>query len=116
MLILFNDIEQFLIEVAKDRELIRDKIVRLAQVTRQAKAGPLSTISLVATCIIRGHVVRLQHSFGQVYILDGKPGDPQSTAQFDKLKQAAEQLERNLIAMPLDVRGGIFNIPEVHND
>jgi hypothetical protein len=116
MLVLFNDIEEYLVEVGKDRELVHDKIVRLAQMTRGTKVGPLFNLNLVATCIIRGHVIRLQRSFGQVFLVDGKAGDVQSAAQFLKIKQAAEHLEKSLVAMGLDVRGGIFNIPESHSD
>ena len=99
--IAFNDPDEFLEELARDRETVDRKILRVT--VRRRYASPFVTVSVVATALVGGQVVRLEQRIGQAFAAAENVTEvaTKTQAALDKLTEAGK-------ALSLEVRAGVF--------
>lgn len=97
----FNDPDEFLDEIRKDQDRIDRKILRVT--VRRRYGEPFVTISVVATAMIEGLIVKLEHRIGESFPGDEKANGISTKTQaiLDKLTEAGKSLE-------LDLRTGVY--------
>jgi hypothetical protein len=97
----FNDPDEFLEEVRRDKDKIARGILRLT--VRRRYGEPFVTVSVVATIVIEGTVVKLEHRVGEAFVGDEKAHGLATKTQaiLDKISDAAKGLG-------LEVRAGVY--------
>lgn len=97
----FNDPDEFLDEVRRDRNRVARGILRLT--VRRRYGNPFVTVAVVASAMIENTVVRLDHRVGEAFAGDEAANGLAAKAQavLDKLAEAARNLG-------LEVRAGVY--------
>ncbi|HWP59481.1 MAG TPA: hypothetical protein VNL14_16435 [Candidatus Acidoferrales bacterium] len=105
----FNDPQEFLREIAQDKERIHRKIVRLTTLYTQSKTLPIMYVSVLATALIEGEtpardsIVRLEHFCGDIM---GVGHTDEKTRE--RVSKAQGVIEGYCRDMDLDVRAGVY--------
>jgi hypothetical protein len=97
----FNDPDEFLEEVRKDHDRVDRAILRLT--VRRRYGEPFVTVSVVATAVIEGTVVRLEHRIGDAFV-----GDEKSNGLAAKTKTVLGKLADAAKPLGLEVRAGVY--------
>lgn len=97
----FNDPDEFLEEARKDHDRIDRGILRLT--VRRRYGEPFVTVSVVATAVIEGTVVRLEHRIGEAFV-----GDEKSNGLATKTKTVLDKLSNAAKPLGLEARAGVF--------
>jgi hypothetical protein len=106
MKILFNDTPDFLEELSKDKSRIERGIVRINFLTKAAGATGLSSRTLIAQCIVDGHVITLEKFIGEFW-----PGQEKRNEEIRmKGEEARGELFNRLLRINLEVRGGLISV------
>ena len=98
----FHQVSEFLDELRKDRGKVDRGIVRMA--FRHTKNPPLTTLTLVASAVVAGHVVTLERRCGEFMFADG----PDSKPVQDRGDEFADMVKQACAEMNLEVRSGVF--------
>ena len=97
----FNDPDEYLAEITRDRDRIDRQILRVT--VRRRYGEPFVTVSVVATVTVEGTLVKLEHRVGEAFAGDEKANGLTAKTQaiLDKLTEAGK-------ALGLEVRAGVF--------
>ena len=102
----FTDAAEFTAELGKDWGLVERAIVRLTTVTRPAREvdiPELRHVSVVATALVDGRIVRLDRYCGQLW------GVPEGDKQVLELAGQVQRLiEEFCVEAGLEVRAGVY--------
>ena len=105
MMVRFNSVEEFLAELAADVELVERKIVRVTNLFRQ-KSPSFHDVTVVASAIVRSHIVRLDRLVGAVMdTRDLTESDREVRARADGI---LTEIELKVQKMGLNARAGIY--------
>ena len=102
MKVQFHAVEEFLAEITKEREQVDRRILRVTVLRRFH--DPFVHVFLLATAVIGGTIVRLDHRLGECFAMD-------TTATAGIGKKAEElmaRLDREAQQLGLEVRAGVF--------
>ncbi len=102
MKVQFHAVEEFLVEITKDKDRVDQKILRLTVLRRFH--DPFVHMFLLATAVVGGTIVRLDQRLGECFAAD-------ATAAGTIGKKAEEllaRLDREAAALGLEVRAGVF--------
>lgn len=103
----FNDANEFLKELAKDRDHVERRIVRLTNLYRPSQRVPsIQHLSVVATTRVGRELVRLETYCGDLWNL----GRDQSV--LDKAKVLHQTIEDGCASLGLEVRSGVLDDEE----
>lgn len=98
----FSYPDDFLDELAKDKEKVDRGIVRLVYSFKPSKLSPnITHLSVVATALVAGQVYRLEHYCGDLWRIES-----QDQAVHDKGISVKKQIEYGCSRLGLEVRGG----------
>ncbi len=97
----FNDPDEFLTELRRDRERIDRGILRVT--VRRRYGSPFVTVSVVATAVVEGVLVKLEHRIGEAFA-----GDEKATGLAEKTGAVLDKLTGAGKSLGLDVRAGVF--------
>lgn len=107
MKVLFHQVSDFVEELEQDAHLVENKILRVACLYEQEQALLLVRLVVVATCIIRGKVVRLRQGCGPM--LTPHPGvERRPTAVEALAHRLQETLRQEGTRLGLSLRAGIY--------
>lgn len=97
----FNDPEEYLAEISRDRDRIDRQILRVT--VRRRYGEPFVTVTVVATVTVEGTLVKLEHRVGDAFAGDEKTNglSVKTQALLDKLTDAGK-------ALGLEVRAGVY--------
>lgn len=107
----FSDVDEFIDELRKDFIHIEHGIVRVTRTWRPSRETPaIQHVSVVATAIVRGHIVRFERCFGD----DWGPNfaGPSRDAILRGSEEALRTLEDYCQKAGLHFRAGIFESDE----
>lgn len=97
----FNDPDEFLDEVRKDRDRIDRSILRLT--VRRRYAQPFVHIAVVATAVVCGTVVRLEQRIGEAFF-----GDEKADGLTARIQAALDKITEAAKGLGLEVRAGVY--------
>lgn len=99
--VIFNDPDEFLEELRRDRDRVDRQILRLT--VRRRYGEPFVVVSVVATARVEGMLVKLEHRVGEAFAGDEKANGLAAKTRLvlDKVSDAAK-------ALGLDVRAGVY--------
>jgi hypothetical protein len=97
----FHDPDEFLEEVGRDRGKVERNILRLT--VRRRYGEPFVTVTVVATAVIEGVVVKLEHRIGEAFA-----GDEKATGLAIKTKTVLDKLSGAGKALGLEARAGVY--------
>lgn len=100
----FNEAKEFLAELAKDRDHVERRIVRLTNLYRPSPRVPsIQHLSVVVTTRVGRELVRLEAYCGDLWNL----GRDQSA--LDKAKAIHQIIEDGCASLGLEVRAGVLD-------
>jgi hypothetical protein len=97
----FNDPNEFLAELRIDRERVERHILRLT--VRRRYGEPFVTVSVVATAVVEGLVVKLEHRVGEAFA-----GDEKANGLSAKTQVVMQMLTDEASVLGLEVRAGVY--------
>jgi hypothetical protein len=97
----FHDPGEFIEEISRDKDRIERNILRLT--VRRRYGEPFITISVVATVVIEGTIVKLEHRIGEAFA-----GDEKNTAMAAKTQAVLDKLSAAAKGLGLEVRAGVY--------
>lgn len=97
----FNDLDEYLAELTKDRGRIERQILRIT--VRRRYGAPFVTVTVVATAVIGGRVVKLERLVGEAFA-----GDERADGLAAKTKAILDRLTEAGASLGLDVRAGVY--------
>lgn len=101
----FSDPKEFLEELAKDRDHVERRIVRLTNLYRPSQRVPsVQHLSVVATARVGREVVRLEVYCGDFWYLDKE----KDQKVLDKAKALHTTIEEGCARLGLEVRAGVL--------
>lgn len=110
-LVKFNDPDEFLAELERDRAWIEDDIVRVTQQLTPAGAPHLHRLAVVATAIVRTPTDR--RTIVQLVAVQGTYID--DTPEKNKIQKLAAglltRIDEELTKMDCDIRAGVYQEP-----
>lgn len=99
----FNQVEEFLEELAKDKDHIERGIVRLTNLYRPSRQVPsIQHLSVVATMRVGRDIIRLEVYCGDLWHLD------RDQPVLDRAKALHTTLEEGCARLGLEVRAGVL--------
>lgn len=103
IIVKFNSVEEFCDEIAKGTP--EDRIVRLTNLYTASKLSPnIRFVSVVATCIMKNKIVRLDRHCGDSWGL----GNESDQKTFERADKASKAVEATCKRLDYEVRAGIF--------
>lgn len=99
----FNEPDEFIDEIRREKDSLEGRILRITNQYRQSKSLPLHYVSVIATALARGQIIRMEKYVGETAGMgeeDKKTVNRAGSVQ-DDLKTAAAE-------MGLEVRAGIY--------
>lgn len=101
MKVQFHAVEEFLAEITKDADRVEGRILRVTVLRRFH--DPFVHIFLLATTVVGGVIVRLDHRLGECFAMDAT-----ATAEVGKKAEAlVARLDRAARELGLEVRAGV---------
>jgi hypothetical protein len=101
----FSVPDDFLEELAKDRDRVHRGIVRVAYRVTPGRASPnISHLSVVATALVEGQVYRLEAPCGNLWHI----GEEDRAVQ-EKAEKIRERIEEACRQLGLEIRGGVLS-------
>jgi len=101
----FNQVDEFCEELEREQNNIDRGIVRVTNSWQQSKlSSNISHVSVIATCSIKGQIVRLDRYCGDHWGL--KSETDEKTMQ--KAEQAQEEIKVCCVRLNLDMRAGVL--------
>lgn len=100
----FNDPNEFVEEIARDASKVEGKILRVTTSQRRGGGLPLVGLAVIATAVVRGHVVRLDRFCGE-YMM---PGSPEAEKVRTECNRIADGIRAKAGEMGLECRPGVF--------
>jgi hypothetical protein len=101
----FNSVAEFVEELRKDSGRVERGIVRLTNLYTPARESPsIRYLSVVATCLVDGHIIRLDRFCGTIWGLDGD----RDREVYEKAGQYQREIEAACGELGLEVRSGVF--------
>jgi hypothetical protein len=101
----FSVPDEFLEELAKDRNRVHRGIVRVAYRVTPSRASPaISSLSVVATAMVDGQVYRLEVSCGDLWHI----GEVDRAVQ-EKAEKIRKRIEEECRQLGLEIRGGVLS-------
>ena len=91
-------------EIIRDRDLVERQIARVTKTARPVMAGAATRAHVVASAFIEGRIIMLETCVGDRW---GMAADEEVQ---ERASRIADQLEHELDAAGLEVRGGIWEI------
>jgi len=89
-------------EIIHDRDLVERQIARVTKTARPVMDGAATRAHVVASAIVEGRIIMLETCVGDVW---GMAGDEEVQ---ERASRIAGELEHELDAAGLEVRGGIW--------
>lgn len=102
MKVQFHAIEEFLAELIKDKERVEHGVLRVTVLRRFH--DPFVHLFLLATTVIGGTIVRLDHRLGECFAADATA----ITTLGKKAEELMARLDREAEQLGLEVRAGVF--------
>jgi len=100
----FNDVEEFLGEMAKDRDCVDRHLVRVTNLFRSSTVSPIIRhLSVVATARVGSDIVRLESYCGDIWQMA-----PRDTRVVEKAEQLQRMLAEGCARLGLEVRAGLL--------
>jgi hypothetical protein len=97
----FHDLEEYLAELRIDKDRIDRGILRVT--ARRRYGNPFVTTAVVATAVVEGVLVKLEHRVGDAFA-----GDETAAGLDEKTRTALGKLSDAGNSLGLDVRAGVF--------
>lgn len=97
----FNDVHEYLTELGRDRDRVDRRILRVTVGRRYGAA--FVTVSVVATALVEGVVVRLDRVVGEAFV-----GDEQGAGLAARTQTLLDELTEGGQALGLEVRAGVY--------
>ena len=97
----FNDPEDFLAELTKDKEKVDRGIVRLVYSFNPSTHGITTHLSVVATALVGTQLYRLEAYCGDLWHIE-----KMDQVTYDQGKQIKGMIEKRCATLGLEVRGG----------
>lgn len=97
----FNEVEAFINELAADANKVDRGIVRIV-FRRSTDSYPFQVLSLIASAVVAGHVVRLERRIGS-YV-----GESDGKRVGEECEMVADKIRSAIAGMSLEVRSGSF--------
>ena len=97
----FHDPDEFLDELRHDKDRVERNILRLT--VRRRYGEPFVTVSVVATAVIEGAVVKLEHRIGEAFA-----GDEKAIGIAAKTQTVLDKLSTTAKDLGLEVRTGVY--------
>jgi len=102
MKIQFHDPEEFLDEIERDLCQVRNHRLRVTRLIRNHPEGlPVTHVSVVATCVVDGFIVRLDAATGSAV-------RNHDEAVMDRTIALMARIEKRAHGLGLEIRPGIF--------
>ena len=103
MRVLFNDVDEFLTELERERESVKRRIVRVTHLLRSLPGLAVTSMSVVATFECKGDVVRFESRVGHLWGVEhqDEPVKARAEATRAAIDAACERLG-------LEVRPGVL--------
>jgi len=101
MTVMFHAPDEFLEELLRDRTRIDRQILRIT--VRHRYGEPFTTVSVIASAIVEGSIVKLQQRIGENFM-----AEPTSEALNRKVQAALDHLIAAAKTLELDVRTGVY--------
>lgn len=103
MIARLSNVDEFLSELSRDAEQVERRIVRLACRNRSECGGAYTRVTVLASAIVAGRVLRLERECGS-YMFADRDGVPILAAA----GEAMDRVQGEAARLGLDVRGGVF--------
>ncbi len=102
----FNSVSEFMEEIQREAAAgeLKPDFVRVTQLRVSSGASPICVMSVVATALARGYIIRLDRYIGELWG-DGFPQDAETRGKAEALVKKMEEL---CAAGCIGVRSGIF--------
>jgi len=111
MLVKFNDLNEFLAEMEKDRDEITRGIVRVTTLREQSKAPsfPFLFYTVIATYRRGDEIVRLDRFCGNYWPKVESKGNEETERN---IKDAYKALDEKIKELGLEMRAGVYSLSE----
>jgi hypothetical protein len=101
----FSEPDEWAAEIIRDRDLVERQIARVTKTARPVMDGAATRAHVVASAIVEGRIVMLETYVGDLW---GAAADEEVQQRASRI---VGELENELHAAGLDVRGGIWEAP-----
>ena len=101
----FSEPDEWAAEIIRDRDLVEREIARVTKTARPAMDGAATRAHVVASAIVEDRIIVLETYVGDLW---GAASDEQVQ---ERASRIARELQNELHAPGLDVRGGIWEAP-----
>lgn len=106
MKVRFSVVSEFIAELETDTALIEDNILRVTVCYQPVRDLPVTQLSVVAGCVIRGKIVELRQDCGQMFA--PQAGTERSTAPERLAERLQATLTQEAARLGLTIRAGIL--------
>jgi len=103
MKIRFNNLDEFIKEIEKDKDKIHRGIVRLATVQKALEVSSLYAVKVIAAYRVGDEVVELEQFCGNWWREDKKEGKV-----WDEAKETCEKISKTCKESGLEIRAGVY--------
>ena len=103
MRVLFNDVDEFLTELERERDALKRGIVRVTLSLRRLPNAPVTSLAVVATVACEDGVVRLESPAGHLW---GIPNEDEPVKAHAQAMRAA--IDAACERLGLEVRAGVI--------
>ncbi|HTZ62678.1 MAG TPA: hypothetical protein VMB51_01085 [Solirubrobacteraceae bacterium] len=104
----YTEPQEWLAEIRRDAELVERRIVRVCKTGRPVFEGTLTRVSVEASAIIEGRVVRLLTVCGDLWGTGGRREDDPDRQVQEKASSLVRELESELRDAGLEIRAGLW--------